>query len=614
MSELRDYQQELLREAEAALEAPKARVMLQLPTGGGKTRIAAELLARWTRRGGKAAWMTHRVELSDQTCGVLNKAGVRATNTLTWNIDDPAPARNGGVVILMAQTVSRRNYFEGVWNEYDPEDLLIIDEAHHATAPGWERAIHQWPGRVIGLTATPWRLEKYLGFRHLFGCLIPGPQIKDMQLKRHLATAQVLMPDASELISGGEPAYDGDYRREEIEKLNEDRHVWTSGAYQYWEKHGKDRQTIVYAVTVRHAQNLARVFNHTDVPAAVLLGRTDPEERASLIRLFTEGERKVLINVAVATEGFDLPDASCIVMARPTLSLALYLQMVGRGLRPKSDGGDCLILDLAGNVERHGLPDDDRQWSLERRGQQAEGDAPVVRCPDCEGVSPAASHNCRICGNPFGKPCARCGVFRYWNQWSAETYCGNDHQLVCNRCHFDSHQRPNLPDLQFDRGLSEKLKEELTEMHRDVSASGLNTLKDVQLGLSEVAEQLVYAMRIEDTDTFERMTEQLRPLLSREARLRKEEGEQAVKEFVNFMNESLQDEETKDLLNDISDRISKLYGGKKRLARINMKFGPKPMGDEYYTFTKEGVVVGYCSIEQVLADVVPDQEDDAGEG
>ena len=95
---------------------------------------------------------------------------------------------------MMAQTVSRRNRYEGVWYEYNSEDLLVIDEAHHATAPGWERAVEQWPGRVVGLTATPWRLDKNQGFNQLFGQLLVGPQIKDMQSNGWLAKDRVLMP------------------------------------------------------------------------------------------------------------------------------------------------------------------------------------------------------------------------------------------------------------------------------------------------------------------------------------------------------------------------------------------------------------------------------------
>ena len=423
------------------------------------------------------------------------------------------------------------------------------------------------------------------------------------------------MPTTDDIISGGEPAYNGDYRDGEIERLNEDRYVWTNGAFQYWKEHAEGRPTIVYAVTRGHAQNLARVFNDAAAYAAVLLGETPSQERTSLIKQFKKGELRVLINVAVATEGFDLPGASCVLMARPTLSLALYLQMVGRGLRKKCDGGNCLILDLAGNVERHGLPDDEREWSLEPRGQRTiGGPPPIVRCPDCEGVSPAASQQCRVCKRPFGKKCQRCGDWRAWERWSAETHCGDDHDLVCDRCHFDAHQRPNLPDLPFGAGLNEMLEKELSQRDSEVSVSRLNTLKDVQIRLSDVAEQLVHAMKIDDLDTFESMTEKLRPLLRRERQLRKEEYEQGVKDSVSAMNEELQDEETRDRLIKIRDRISEVYGGKKRLAGVNMKFGPEPIGDIYYEITESGTVVGYCSFEPVLEEVVSDEDEDSSAG
>ena len=522
MAELRTYQRDLLQQVERALAAPDARVMLQLPTGGGKTRIAAALLAGWMRSGGKAAWLTHRRELSDQTCRVLNESGVLATNTLAWNVDDTAPVRNGGVVILMAQTVSRRNHYEGVWAEYSSKDLLVIDEAHHATADGWERAIQQWPGPAIGVTATPWRLAKNEGLKHLFECLILGPQIKEMQADGWLAYAQVLMPDADYLILGGEVTGTRDYNESGIELANQGRPgVMTAGALEFWQNRAQGRQTIVYAVSVRHAENLAAVFNKEGVRAAVILGNTPQEERRRSIRQFSEGELKVLVNVAVATEGFDLPDASCVVLTRPTMSLALYLQMVGRGLRRKSDGGNCLILDLAGNVTRHGFPDAERQWSLEPRGWQDEGQGPpVVRCPECDGVSPAASHSCQLCGNPFGKDCQRCGQWRAWKDWTAETYCGGEHDQVCNLCHPDAHALPNLP-----AGLKEMLRKEPVDSQEDLKLADPHTVDAARDSLCEVMENLIYANKVDDGGAFTRILEgQLRPLLRKEKRLRRDEA------------------------------------------------------------------------------------------
>ena len=448
MVELRPYQQDLLNRAEMGLAAPDSRVMVQLPTGGGKTRIAAALLAGWVR-GGKAAWLTHRKELADQTCLVLNDSGVRATSRPKWGTADPAPVMRDGVVILMVQTVSHRNHedlrlIEGVWEAYGPNDLLVIDEAHHATAPGYERAINQWPGRVVGLTATPWRLEKDKGFDHLFGELYCGPQVRQLQAGDYLCEARVWRPTQEDIIRGG-GIRAGEYTPTGIEQANSDR-VMTAGALRFWQDYASERQTIIYAVSTGHANNLTTVFNDAGIPAAVMLTGTPQEERAKAIESFKNGTLQVLVNVAVATEGFDLPNASCVVLTRPTMSLALYLQMVGRGLRPKADGGDCLILDLAGNYEMHGFPEDDHPWSLLPRGTNSGGNAPGVWCEKCNGVSPAASHDCKHCEVSLGKKCGRCVKWRATKRWMLADGCGHIHEIVCDLCHLDAHVEANLPE------------------------------------------------------------------------------------------------------------------------------------------------------------------------
>lgn len=135
MPDLRDYQQQLLEQAEAALQPRDARVMLQLPTGGGKTLIAGALLRRWLPDGRKAVWLTHRKELAEQTCRMLqDDAGVPASNNIFWSVGNNAPHITNGVVILMAQTVGRRTNRMQIWGKYRGDDLLVIDEAHHATA------------------------------------------------------------------------------------------------------------------------------------------------------------------------------------------------------------------------------------------------------------------------------------------------------------------------------------------------------------------------------------------------------------------------------------------------------------------------------------------------
>ena len=183
------------------------------------------------------------------------------------------------------------------------------------------------------------------------------------------------MPVVERRIAGGAVDHGlGDYTEAGIAQANrDDPDVMTAGALAFWRQHAINRPTIAYAVSVDHAHNLVSVFNDAGVRAVVILGDTERRARDWAIAGFRDGSVKVLVNVIVATEGFDLPDASCVIIARPTLSLALYLQMVGRGLRPKPDRGDCLILDLAANALTHGLPEKRREWSLAARGAPALG-------------------------------------------------------------------------------------------------------------------------------------------------------------------------------------------------------------------------------------------------
>ena len=444
MIPLREYQTDLLRRVETALEPERARVMMQLPTGGGKTIVAAHLLARRLSGARKAAWLTHRTELAAQTRDMLaNAAGVDA-----WHVRQPSqapmPAKPCGVVVIMAQTAGRRARNPDVWSEYGKDDLLIIDEAHHAAADGYERAMTNWRGRALGMTATPWRLSLKEGFAHLFSDLVCGPQTMDLQRDGFLCQTRVVTPPPDRLIRGGELGLSGDYTEGGIERANADSpDVMTAGALAFWQERAHGRKTVIYAVSVRHAHNLTTAFRAAGVSANLMLGNTPPDMREKMIRSFRSGNLTVLVNVAVATEGFDLPDASCVIIARPTKSLSLYLQMIGRGMRPKDGEDDCVILDLAGNSLEHGLPSAPREWSLSPRGALASGDAPAVRCGRCGEISPAAVHNCQHCGEPLGDDCGRCGKWRAWKRWEVE--CSLSHDKVCDLCHADAHIQARLP-------------------------------------------------------------------------------------------------------------------------------------------------------------------------
>ena len=419
--------------------------MVQLPTGAGKTFIAGELLSSLLE-GRKAVWLTHRKELADQTKQMLSESAVPASADINWQPGRRAPTIAGGVCILMAQTLSRRVKQDDIWADYTSEDIMIIDEAHHAAAEGYSMAMRLWQGPVIGLTATPWRLSKKEGFDHLFEQLICGPQVPDLQNGGYLCKVRVLSPSEEGRILGGYVDRTGDFSETGIESANASSDIWTAGAVEFWRKHGEYRQTVVYAVSTGHARNLLQVFRDQGVAASLILGETETSIRSSIIRDFKSGHIKVIVNVAVATEGFDLPDAGCVLITRPTLSVALYLQMMGRGMRPKSDGSDCLVLDMAGNTARHGLPGGYREWSLKPRGEEEPPlGLPTVWCPHCEQFSMFGLHNCEHCGEPFGQLCARCVKWRPWTEWSLSASCKEDHDPVCDRCHYDAHLRANLP-------------------------------------------------------------------------------------------------------------------------------------------------------------------------
>lgn len=449
MRDLYDYQQELLEKSHAALAPERARVMMQLPTGGGKTEIAGALLKDFLVDGRKAVWLTHREELANQTEDRLNDNwSIQARHaTERWRIGRPAPGWRNRVAIFKAQTVSRRNKDSTtVWDNYGPDDLLVIDEAHHSPASGWERAIKQWPGRVWGLTATPWRLEPEKGFNHLFDTLITGPEISELQADEHLAPSSVWAPTEENRIVGKE-IRQGEYTPGGIERGN-DQAIMTTMAVTFWLNMAAGRQTIVYAVSKGHADNLVGAFEERGISAKAILSNTSPDDREKAIEDFETGSLMVLVNVAVATEGFDLPEASCVMITRPTKSLALYLQMVGRGLRhKKGDVSDCLILDLAGNAEEqgHGLPETDRRdiWSLAPRGNSpvGDGDPPVRYCHECNYMAHPAHHKCPQCGADFGRTCPICVKFHSWSRWTEEGECPIPHDPVCDACHDEAHYK-----------------------------------------------------------------------------------------------------------------------------------------------------------------------------
>lgn len=443
--------------------------------------------------------------------------------------------------------------------------------------------------------------------------MICGPQTSDLQAERWLCEAHMLMPPPEGRILGGEVDITGDYSEAGIEWANEkQRDVMTAQALLFWQNHAQRRQTIIYAVSVDHAHNLAAVFNNEGIPAGVMLADTPPIERDELIADFKGEKLKVLVNVALATEGFDLPDAGCVVLARPTKSLALYLQMVGRGLRPKNDDSNCTLLDLAGNSLRLGLPEDNRAWSLAPRGELSNGEAPVVWCPDCGAVSSAAWHHCPTCGATFGKDCNRCGKWRAWKQWSLETHCGDAHALVCDLCHRDAHIQAHLPV----PGQIQVLSGE-NVMEPDTSPTIHNGLDDerdkLDLELASVLKKLLEDERRRIIGDAEDRRQALQLLIvTREAEL--DDAEEMDKLFAEYLDTLPDDQRPRSGLDRSYRQVEWHTNLKKELADLKEEVSAlkPPSVDKQMIFANaEERLLNLLRSEAAAVGLFPDDPDDS---
>ena len=438
--ELREHQIEWVAKIDARLrEMAAARVMCQMPTGGGKTIAACAVIEHWLadKPGARIWWVTHRKELIWQSADALCEQGLDAVpaGAGEWKPGHPPPM--APVVVTSPQVL--RNRKKGL-PAGGAEDLLVFDEAHHCAAVTWRELLAAHPGPAIGLTATPWRLSRKQGFDEMFHPpLVEGPQTADLIELGVLAGFVLYGPPLGGIKAEAEDVDStGEFSEEKIYKKHSPT-ILLDNAFELWERYGgAGKQTLVYALTIQHADNLVALWRDRGRTAAAITSKTLASERDSIMAAYKAGTLETLVNVGVATEGFDIPAIGCVLVLRPTASVALYLQMMGRGLRPDPTDPTrlALLLDMTDNPHRLGRPDAIRQWSLAARGGGAVvAGEPVCRtCWDgwdvdpslsdpCGAINPASAHYCQDCGAPFGQECPYCGRFRSWKDWVGADRC-----------------------------------------------------------------------------------------------------------------------------------------------------------------------------------------------
>ncbi len=377
----RPYQNLAIARLREEMAAGNRRVLLQLPTGAGKTFVAATVARGAQAKGKRVVFLVHRVELVDQTSRTFAEEGIpHGLITAGQPMDDEF------VQVASVQTLARR------LDRVDAPDLIFADEAHHAVAGTWAKIMQAWPEAfVIGLTATPERLDGR-GLGDVFQSMITGPQTVDLIAGGFLSAYRAFAPSTVDL-SGVRTAM-GDFDHATLAAAC-DKPSITGDIVGHYQRLAPGRQAIAFATSVEHSRHLAEAFNEAGIPAAHVDGTTPTDQRKALIAAFTAGDIRVLTNVELFGEGFDVPLVGAVILARPTQSLGLHLQQVGRALRTAPGKDHAIILDHAGNLARHGLPDDPRKWSLNavKRARKATDTGPAIRqCPACYAVHrPAAA-------------------------------------------------------------------------------------------------------------------------------------------------------------------------------------------------------------------------------
>lgn len=383
---LRDYQSDLIARTSAALRTHK-RVILVLATGGGKTACAAYMASTAVARGLKVAFICHRIELVKQSVAAFAKQGIDAGIIAAGFAFNP----HHEVYVCGIGTLARR--LDKLPCKFD---LVIVDEAHHAPSATWGATIAALAPRwTIGLSATPCRLDGR-GLGEQFDAMEIGPTTRALIAAGHLSQFKVYAP--STISMDGARKVGGDYNMRDAEAAA-DKPVITGSAISHYRKLAAGKRAVAFCTTIAHAQHVAEAFNEAGIPAASIHGGMDKHARAAVIANLTSGAIKVMSSCSVVSEGFDLPACEVAIALRPTGSLSLWLQQIGRVLRPSPGKDFATIIDHVGNTELHGFADDDREWSLSAKKKKPKVIA-TKSCPACFAIHRPAP-TCPQCGHIY---------------------------------------------------------------------------------------------------------------------------------------------------------------------------------------------------------------------
>ncbi len=387
----RPYQDRAISETSNAFKKGIKKVLLCLPTGGGKTTIASLIIKNAVLKDKKVLFLAHRQELIYQAHARLQKFGVYAGIIMGKH-----KYAYDSVNVASIQTLQRRFM--------PPADLIFIDEAHHTNSAGILKILENYPNSyIIGLTATPERLDNK-SLSTVYNELICPIDINELIDDGFLVTPRIFAAADSlreEDFANVKTAM-GDYANNELYKLYDKPKLY-KGVVENYKKLAPNTKAIIFCVNCEHSRNTADEFLNNGILAMHLDADVPTEKRKEILEDFANGKFNVLCNVNILTEGYDLPSIETVILNRATKSTALYFQMVGRGLRPAPNKNFCIVIDHGANWKTHGLVTDEREWNWEGKKKDKKGAFPTKECPNCYHILPIQSSLCPNCGLIFTK-------------------------------------------------------------------------------------------------------------------------------------------------------------------------------------------------------------------
>ena len=386
------------------------------PTGAGKTIMLSAATGEVIGdTGAKACVLAHRDELTAQNRSKFGRVNPAISTSV---VDASEKSWSGQVTFAMVPTLARQSNLDAM----PALDLLVIDEAHHAAADSYRRVIdrtlHRNPSCLIyGVTATPNRGDKK-GLRPVFSNVADQIWIGELIGSGHLVPPRTFVVDVGvqDALARVRKTAD-DFDMAEVDAIM-NRAPVTDAVVQHWREKAGDRQTVVFCSTVDHARNVTDAFNEAGIVAVLVTGEIGAAGRRAALAAYASGRARVVVNVAVLTEGWDHPPTACVVLLRPSSFKSTMIQMVGRGLRtvspeehPDVIKTDCIVLDFGTSTLLHGSLEQD----VDLTGHEGTGDAPTKECPECGATVPLAVSECPLCGHVWergeGEPATPLGDF-----------------------------------------------------------------------------------------------------------------------------------------------------------------------------------------------------------